>query len=201
MIKAIIFDFGGVLSTDDDIPKFWQENGKKLGVDPEAGSEIALPIWMEARVGKIDSDIYWEKLGAFTKMSAEEFKKYFIGCTGFCDDLYGYIKEKLQGKYQLAILSNQIKSWFEPIADKKKFREVFDVIITSYDTGIAKPDIEIYEKTIKELGVKASECVFVDDRPKNIEPAKKLGMRVVEFRNYDQFVEDLNKILAEKHIQ
>jgi len=195
MIKAIIFDFGGVLSTDDDIPKFWQENGRKLGVDPKRGAEIALPIWMEARIGKIDSEIYWEKLGIFTKMGAEEFKKYFIGCTGFRDELLGYIKERLKGKYKLAILSNQIESWFEPIAKEKKLHEVFDVIVTSYESGVAKPAEEIYKKTIKELSVKARECVFVEDRLKNLEPAKKLGMVAIEFRNFDQFVKDLEKIL------
>lgn len=194
-IKAIIFDFGGVLSTNDDIPEFWQENGKKLGVDPKVGSEIALPIWMEARVGKIDSDIYWEKLGVLTKMGAEEFKKYFIGCTGFNDELFVYIKEKLKGKYRLAILSNQIESWFETIAQKKKFREVFDVIVTSYETGIAKPDIKIYKKTIEDLGVKSHECIFIEDRAKNLEPAKKLGMKTIEFKSYVQLVEDLKKIL------
>ncbi|MFZ2188808.1 MAG: HAD family phosphatase [Candidatus Moraniibacteriota bacterium] len=194
MIKAIIFDFGGVLCVNDDLPKFWQENGDKLGVDPEDARKVGVPIWMEARVGKIDSNVYWEDLGVLAKMSAEEFRKYFIEYTGFRDELYTYIKKELKGKYKLAILSNQIKSWFEPIAEEKKFKAVFNVIVTSYGTGIAKPEIEIYKKTIKELGVEASECVFVEDRPKNIEPAEKLGMQVIEFKDFNQFVGDLEKI-------
>ena len=197
MFKAIIFDFGGIFSIHDDILEFWRKNSVKLGVDLEAANKIALPIWLEARVGNIDSNIFWEKLGAFTKIGAKEFKRYFIDYTSFRDELYDYVKENLSGKYRLAILSNQIESWLEPILEEKKFRTVFDIIVTSYNTGLAKPNIGIYEKVVQELGVKAEECIFIEDRPKNLEPAKKLGMSVIEFKNYDQFVKDLNGLLNE----
>ncbi|EKD29916.1 MAG: hypothetical protein ACD_78C00214G0002 [uncultured bacterium (gcode 4)] len=195
MIKAIIFDFGGVFSTDDDIREFWQNNAEKLGVDAEEANRISLSIWFEARVGKIDSTIFWEKLGAFTKMSPESFKKYFIEYTGFRDELHQFVKENLYWKYKLAILSNQIESWLEPILEEKKFREIFDIIITSYNTGLVKPDREIYEKVIQDLNLKAEECIYIEDRPKNLEPAKNLGMNVIEFRDYDSFLKELDFLL------
>ncbi|MDP2104267.1 MAG: HAD family phosphatase [Candidatus Gracilibacteria bacterium] len=195
MIKAIIFDFGGVFSTDDDIREFWQNNAEKLGVDAEEANRISLSIWFEARVGKIDSTIFWEKLGAFTKMSPESFKKYFIEYTGFRDELHQFVKKNLYGKYKLAILSNQIESWLEPILEEKKFREIFDIIITSYNTGLVKPDREIYEKVIQDLNLKAEECIYIEDRPKNLEPAKNLGMNVIEFRDYDSFLKELDFLL------
>ncbi|MFZ2835137.1 MAG: HAD-IA family hydrolase, partial [Candidatus Moraniibacteriota bacterium] len=163
MYKAIIFDFGGVFSINDDIQEFWLNNAVKLNVDSQKANEIGLSIWLEARVGKIDSNIFWEKLGAFVGMDAFKFKKYFVEYTGFRDELYAYVKNNLQGKYKLAILSNQIESWLEPILEEKKFREVFDVIVTSYDVGFAKPDIEIYKKVLERLNLEAGECIYIED--------------------------------------
>ncbi|MFZ2193259.1 MAG: HAD family phosphatase [Candidatus Moraniibacteriota bacterium] len=196
MYKAIIFDFGGVFSINDDIQEFWLNNAVKLNVDSQKANEIGLSIWLEARVGKIDSNIFWEKLGAFVGMDAFKFKKYFVEYTGFRDELYAYVKNNLQGKYKLAILSNQIESWLEPILEEKKFREVFDVIVTSYDVGFAKPDIEIYKKVLERLNLEAGECIYIEDRIKNLEPAKILGMKTIEFKNYKQCVEDLEMLLG-----
>ena len=198
MIKAIIFDFGGVFSIDDNIPKFLQTNSERLGIDPEEVGKISLAIWQEARVGKIDSNIFWEKLGALAKMKPENFKKYFTESFGFRQELYDYVKKNLYGKYKLAILSNQIESWLEPILEEKKFKEIFDVIVTSYNTGFAKPDIKIYEKVLQDLKLPADQCIYVEDRPANLEPAKNLGMYVIEFKKFDQFIADLDNLLGKR---
>ncbi|MFA5994243.1 MAG: HAD family phosphatase [Parcubacteria group bacterium] len=196
MYKAIIFDFGGIFSMDDDIKEFWKNNATKLKIDPQEANETGIPIWLEARIGKIDSNMFWEKLGPLAGMSAVEFKRYFIGYTGFRDELLDYVKNNLRGKYKLAILSNQIESWLEPILEEKKFREIFEVIVTSYETGFAKPDLEIYKKTLEKLDVQADGCIYIDDMIKNLEPAKALGMKTIEFKNYNQCIEDLEKILG-----
>lgn len=196
MYKAIIFDFGGVFSIDDDIQEFWLNNATKFNIDPEEANKLSLPLWLEARIGKMDSNIFWEKLGPLVKMNALEFRQYFVEYTGFREELYDYVKNNLKGKYKLAILSNQIKSWLEPILEEKKFIEIFDTIVTSYEVGFAKPDMEIYNKVLETLNVKAEECIYIEDRAKNLEPAKILGMKTVEFKNYDQCIRDLEQILA-----
>ncbi|KKQ56686.1 MAG: HAD-superfamily hydrolase, subfamily IA, variant 3 [Parcubacteria group bacterium GW2011_GWA2_38_13] len=195
MIKAIIFDFGGIFNIRDSLKIFWQDNADTLKVDPEKAFAISLPLWRKARIGNIDSEIFWEKLGACAKMSPENFKKYFIEYTGYREEMLEYIKKNLKGKYKLAILSNQIKTWIEPILKEKKFEEVFDVIITSYNTGFAKPDIRIYKKAIQALGVKAQECIYIEDKPRNVGPAEALGMKVILFQSYDQCINDLNNLL------
>jgi putative hydrolase of the HAD superfamily len=43
-------------------------------------------------------------------------------------------------------------------------------------------------------GLKAEECVFIDDRPENIEAAKALGMEGIVFENYEQASEELEKV-------
>jgi epoxide hydrolase-like predicted phosphatase len=192
MIKAIIFDFGGVFSIIDDFQEFWQKNGVKLGVDPEEAIEIFSPLWEKACVGQIDSNIILEKLGTFTKTDPKKLKGQLIELSGFRDELYEYVKKNLKGKYKLAILSDHVEAWLELVLEEKKFREVFDVIVTSYNTGFVKPDIRIFEKVLKDLDVKAEECIFVEDMQENLVVAKNLGMNIIEFKNYNQFVKDFD---------
>lgn len=196
MLQAIIFDFGGVFSVEADIKKFLQNNAIKFKIDPEEVNKISSAIWAEARLGKIDSNIFWEKLGELVDMDPLEFKKYFIENTTLVEyKLYDFVKYHLKGKYKLAILSNQIESWLETVLEENNFREVFDFIITSYNTGLAKPDLAIYQKTLEILDLKAEECLFIDDLAQNLAPAKELGMQTILFENYEQFLGDLNKVL------
>ena len=89
-----------------------------------------------------------------------------------------------------------LQTWCH-ILEEKKFGEIFDTIVTSYEVGSAKPDIKIYKEVLGKLNVKAEECVYIEDRIKNLEPAKILGMKTIEFKNYNQCVKDLEEILAD----
>jgi putative hydrolase of the HAD superfamily len=62
----------------------------------------------------------------------------------------------------------------------------FDVLVWSYQLGMAKPDPAIYRHTLKELGVQAGETLFVDDRPVNVEAARELGMQALVFSTVEQ---------------
>lgn len=194
-MKTIIFDFGGVFNLDDDVRGFWYNNAEYFGVDPEAANKITLDIWTDARIGKGDASLYFSEAAKFVNKNTEEFKKYFLEYTGWRDDLYQFINQYLKGKYKLGLISNQIESWLEPIIEEKKLQDIFEVIITSYGVGIAKPDIRIYQKAIKDLGVDSKDCVYIDDREKNLEPAKNLGMKTILFKDTESFKNDLFKLL------
>ncbi|MBV2155397.1 HAD-IA family hydrolase [Kitasatospora sp. SUK 42] len=57
--------------------------------------------------------------------------------------------------------------------------DLFDVRVISGDEGLAKPDPEIYRRTLDRMGLAGAECVFVDDRPANLPPAESLGITTV----------------------
>ena len=60
--------------------------------------------------------------------------------------------------------------------------------------GHRKPDREIYEKVLKRIKMKPQETVFIDDVPKFVRGAKRVGMRAIRFRNKKQLVRDLKKL-------
>ncbi|MFD1151590.1 HAD-IA family hydrolase [Saccharothrix hoggarensis] len=90
-----------------------------------------------------------------------------------------------------AVLSNADGYWSPP-AD---WAALFDVVITSGDVGIAKPDRRIYLLTAERLGLAPRDCVFVDDLAVNVRGAAAAGMVGVHHRSVDATVEELETLL------
>src|SRR6185312_7611570 len=67
--------------------------------------------------------------------------------------------------------------------------KLFDTIVISETVGLFKPDPAIFKLGLSNLGVDASESIFVGDRPDNdVKPAKALGMRTIRFKRGNQYV-------------
>jgi putative hydrolase of the HAD superfamily len=67
----------------------------------------------------------------------------------------------------------------------------FDVLVWSYQLGIAKPDPELYHHTLAELGVQPGETLFIDDKLPNIEAAQALGIQAIQFSSAGRLREQL----------
>ena len=70
--------------------------------------------------------------------------------------------------------------WIEK--DTYKIIEPFDLVVVSGEEGIMKPAAGIYERTIKRLGCKPEETIFIDDFLHNIEGAQAVGMVGVHYQ-------------------
>jgi len=86
-----------------------------------------------------------------------------------------------------AILSNGVPEVMARVRADRPLAEIFDVVVVSYELGHAKPDREIYEATLSELGVVPQDALFVDDRGENIAAADELGLRTFHFTGDDRF--------------
>ena len=67
----------------------------------------------------------------------------------------------------------------------------FDVLVWSYQLGVAKPDPAIYLHTLAELGVEAGETLFIDDKQDNVEAARALGIQAIQFSSVERLREEL----------
>jgi HAD superfamily hydrolase (TIGR01509 family) len=105
------------------------------------------------------------------------------------------VLETLSRHYRLAMLSNDIGSWSKHLRQHHGLDEYFEEAIISGDVMVRKPDPRIYEIAAQRLGLEPQECVFVDDRPGNLEPAAELGMRTVLY-NRDGHDYDGEQILS-----
>jgi len=81
--------------------------------------------------------------------------------------------------------------WYELIEERLGLSRFLDWKFVSCNTGLRKPDPEAYAGVLRELGVTAEQCVFIDDRAGNCEAARKIGIRSVVFEGIDGLREAL----------
>lgn len=178
MRKVIVFDVMGVIfevgdDTNELLVPYIQ------GRNPAISKELINDIYLEASFGKISSKDLWEKLG-FREDYQRIEKEYLDSCLVF-DKEFLNAAEELKIKYDLAIISNDIKEWGEYLREKHNLNRLFSEIIISGEVGLRKPDKRIYELLLSKLKVLPHDCIFVDDRYKNLKMASELGYKTIRF--------------------
>ncbi len=97
-----------------------------------------------------------------------------------------------------ALLTNNVREW-EPKwrSMLPEIDEIFEVIVDSAFVGMRKPDPAIYELTVERLGggVRAEDCIFIDDIDVNCATARELGMKAVQFQSTEQAVAEVESFL------
>jgi epoxide hydrolase-like predicted phosphatase len=197
-IRAVIFDFGGVLlRTEDKLPR--QQLATILGLPKEKlyyqifDSESA----HQAMVGKISAEAHMEAvrqaLGIGEDVFREAREEFWAG-DRLDVELIDYLR-RLKPRYKTALLSNAWDDLRGYIQRNWDICDAFDEMIISAEVGIAKPDPRIYAVALERLGVLAGEAVFVDDFIENIESAKAFGLNTVHFQGSQRMYADLEMIL------
>lgn len=105
--------------------------------------------------------------------------------------LVGAARRVRRGGVRTAVLSNADGLWRPPA----EWGPLFDVVVTSGEVGIAKPDRRIYLLVAELLGLAAHECVFVDDLVVNVRGAVAAGMVGVHHRSVEATLEELDVLL------
>lgn len=206
MIKDIVFDFGGVLTTIDTERAL--QRFRDLGVEePEQyiNSYCQKGPFFELENGDIDADEFCRRLGQICnrEITFEQAKNAWLG---FLVEIHTTLLEHLQtlrGSYRLSVLSNTnpfIQSWaltkdFTPVG--KSLADYFDMLFFSYRMHCSKPSREIYCKMLANGGMRAEETLFVDDSTKNIEAAREVGIRTLLVENGEDWREKLSNALAQ----
>ena len=194
MIRAIVFDFNGVIA-DDETPHFLcfqqalaearltltQEDyyGRYLGMDERTCARLLL----EHRDGICDEADVWRiadrKAELFHAHTARRKPVLFAGVVEFVS--------AAKQHYRLAIASGGRKAQIEAALAETPIEAAFEIVVSAEDCPIGKPDPAIYLMTRKRLndlhpsdaGIAAAECLVVEDSVAGIRSAKAAGMRVM----------------------
>ena len=180
--KHVLFDAMGVLFVVGDdvkdllIPFIQAKN-------PAARPEEIAELYRLASLGKMSTRELWEKvgLGAFHPYIDIE---YIYTQFRVNRQIYSIIPA-LRNRYTLSILSNDVSEWSAMLRRKYLFDEFFAHAFISGDIGVRKPSREIYTHALARLDCAPEDCVFIDDRRKNLEAARELGMKTVLFTGED----------------
>lgn len=195
MIKAIIFDVGGVVYSEN--PKQFKENICRLcGVDTSDFHRAVTKYYKHAQRGKIKGTKYPEliakELGINKNKFLKNYKKLRRNIIKLNKDVELTIL-RLKKDYIIGTLTNIIHLHHQ-LRKKKNVYKHFKVKIISCEVGYRKPDKQIYKLLIKKLKLSPKEIVFIDDEPENLPPAKKLGINGILFKNNKQLVRELRKL-------
>ncbi len=102
----------------------------------------------------------------------------------FNEDKYLFYKDAIPFlersicNYKLAVVSDAWPS-LEKVFIKADARKYFESFVISSQEGVCKPDGKMYSKALEELGIEANEAIFIDDRKKNCDGAKAIGIKTV----------------------
>lgn len=177
MIKWVIFDAMGVVFTVGDdtndllVPFVREHNG-------HSSAELINDVYLQASLGKITSRQFWEKVGLGLQYPAVENR--YLDTRLVLDSEFIAVATKLASRFSLGLLSNDVSEWSRYL--RNRFRLGFlDAVIISGDVHYRKPDPAIYERFLEQARTSAPECVFIDDRHKNLSAARTLGLRTIHF--------------------
>lgn len=201
MIKAIIFDFGRVISAQKPMSLF-QGYEKKLGIEPGTLNPIMFgsQAWQDTLVGRKTVEEFWREIGPqlnlHTPEAVEAFSRRYHADEAINEDVLDLIRRlRAQGHYKLAVLSNAPSGLGQWLADWG-ILDLFDVVFCSGDEGVIKPDPAAFEITLERLGVAPEEAVFIDDTARHVEAARKLGVHGILFTTAEALTDELGGLFA-----
>jgi HAD superfamily hydrolase (TIGR01509 family) len=199
MIKAIIFDFGRVISAQKP-PSLFRSYEQDLGLAPGTINPIMFgsPAWQDALLGRKTIEEYWRAigpaLGLYTVERIDQFRRRYHADEAINEGVLDLIR-RLHGRYKLAVLSNSPPDLARWLAEWG-IRDLFDVVFCSGDEGVTKPDPAAFALTLERLGVAPEEAVFVDDTPGHVEAARALGLYGIHFTTDEALADQLDDLLA-----
>lgn len=187
MIKTIISDLGGVF-LNRGIWKFWSYLEAKFEIESEKAKNSFLRYYKPYFSGEISEEDFWTKF-----LSDIELKEDWLGLRAMLLDFFEpnegmpeLYKELREDGKKLVLLSDQTKEWWPFLNNKFEIESYFDSTIVSALVGVNKPNPKIYQIAIEASGFKPEECLFIDDLEHNLEPAEKIGMKTILFKDSAQ---------------
>lgn len=197
MVKNVVFDIGGVLA-DFRIKEFLLEKGLDASMIRRVlKASVMNPYWGKFERGEVTEE---ETLRAFTAADPEiegELRLAFSNLGGMLvmrDYAIPLVRQLKSAGYGVYYLSNYSKKAYDECAESLGFMPYMDGGIVSFRVGMTKPDSRMYSCFLDRYGLKAKECMFIDDTAENAEAARELGFASIQFVSYDQLVESFRKL-------
>ncbi|MFX0082307.1 MAG: HAD-IA family hydrolase [Candidatus Hodarchaeota archaeon] len=212
-IKHFIFDFGGVLIEKTFVLKNLLDMVEAdLNVTiPRLENSYIRKIKRSLSSGRSSSKEFLDKIldkfyypfqktnGALppkrvnTEYYVELWFDLYSQVTHVSSDMAEIIERLHQAGYTVSLMSNthDIHAKSNML---KGFYDIFDNVFLSNEIGLIKPDLEKYKYVMKKLDTSPKKCVFIDDKIKNLVPARELGIIVIRFESFEKFKETLSEL-------
>ncbi|MBI4210184.1 MAG: HAD-IA family hydrolase [Candidatus Diapherotrites archaeon] len=193
MFKALVFDFNGIFVQPIE-QRILAEVCKATGF----GRWLALSNYFfllpDLQQGRLSPREFWKRVfpqlteQEYIEMVELEYEKPFARN----EDAYS-LAQQLSGRMQVHVLSNSNFLQGKAYRKQKLYRH-FTGLFLSHETGAMKPFPSAFRHFLAQTGLKAGECVFVDDSAVNVFAARAMGFRSIMYKGNRQLVAELNRI-------
>ena len=192
MIKAVISDFGGVIT--NPLMEGFTRAHADLGIPVEdLGTAMRLaaerhaepPLWTLERgqiteaqfLGELEADPH---RGHGHARRAGRLRRRLMEALEPNTPLLDYYR-RLRDEHglRLAVLSNNVREWQPIWRERFKIDALFELVVDSGFEGTRKPEPEIYARTLERLDLAGEDCAFVDDVEVNVTAAREAGMHAI----------------------
>ena len=184
MIKTVIFDIGNVLT---DFA--WQEMYREKGLGGEifervSKATVQSKYWCELDRGVMTYEEVMDKFVSLDKEMENEIRRVLA-------DTHGIVT----GRAYATPWVCSLKKMGLNVYVLSNFSDYTDGGIISYKEHLIKPDPAVYNLLLERYGLKAKECVFIDDLQENVDAAVKQGIHGIVFKNYEQAKKALDEMI------
>ena len=196
--RGLLVDFGGVLTTDvfASFQAFCEAEGlspdtvaRRFREDPSSRDLLA-----DLECGRISEEDFEPRFAALLEVAepAGLIDRLFSGMRPD-QAMIDAVRAARDAGVRTGLVSN---SWGKGRYDRSQFPALFDGTVISGEVGLRKPDPEIYRMGAEAIGLDPADCVFVDDLPGNLKPARAIGMATVHHRSAAETVPELERLLG-----
>ncbi len=181
---AVFFDVGGVVLTNAWDRPARLRAAENFQLDWDTFEERHQAVVADFETGRMRLESYFEHTvfhepRTFTR---EQFQEFMLEQSKPCPPGLAVLERLARAKRcLLATLNNESLDLNRHRIERFRLRDFFEVFFSSCYLGVRKPDERIYRLALEITQRRADECLFVDDRPLNVECAARIGMRTLRY--------------------
>lgn len=196
MIKAILFDFDGVLTVDKTGSRsVLNYISKATGVPFDTLKTEYYKYNERLLNGTLTHEEMW---GDFCKNIGRDIEYYVLidsfRHTPLDREMFDLVKE-LKGKYKIGMVTDNKCDRINEILSYYKLSGLFDAVSVSAEYKSGKESAYIFSKTAEKLAVASENCIFIDNTAKNLIAAKQIGMKTILFDDENRDIKELKNQL------
>jgi 2-haloacid dehalogenase len=183
---VVVFDFGGVLMD-------WNPRHLYRKLFPDEATmeqflaEIDFDAWnLEQDRGRPfheGVEVLCARFPGYRPLIEAYHLRWEESIAGPIPESIGIVHELHGAGYRLLGLSNWSSETFGIVRSKHDFFDFFETIVLSGEVRLAKPEPEIFHLLLDRVGLRADDCLFIDDSAANIQTAAALGFDVIRFES------------------
>ncbi|BDR13751.1 HAD family phosphatase [Vibrio sp. STUT-A11] len=196
-IKNVVFDIGNVVVRWAPLEIVRLTFGNVESPEEKVKSIFQSDTWLDLNKGIIsesEAKLQYQQLLGFSELDCERLF-YYVKQTQIL--IYGsveLIRRVKAAGYRVFALTDNVHEIVSYLKETYTFWNLFEGATVSAEVGLLKPHPEIYQLMLTQHSLEATQTVFIDDMPYNVEGAEAVGIAAIQFENAVQCEADLKSL-------